>query len=392
MEPDKFQEARTAAPASNAPAAQAPPPAPHHGPDGYGREPQGRDFDWVFIGPHGLRAGWSVLLFAAMYYLFREVIGTLFYAAGLIRDEPIDSALAVMVSELVPFLSLVAAALIMTLIEDRSIQNYNLAGPRRVLHFLSGLVAGFAALSLLVAALAWGGWMHFGLASLSKPQAAGIGVLWAIAFLLVAGVEEGLFRCYSLSTLTRGINFWWALAAQICFCLYLAFTGGNGAWGVYLAAALGVVPCYIVHRKAAASNAVFWQASWVTSTYFGFYHTANTGENWIGIFAASLMGFVFCVSVRLTGSVWWALGCHAAWDWAETFFYGTADSGLQGQGHFLSASPAGNPLWSGGTDGPEGSLLVLGAILLLLLFLLALYARNISESLVAAQPAAHSGN
>jgi membrane protease YdiL (CAAX protease family) len=217
----------------------------------------------------------------------------------------------------------------------------------------------------------------------------GIGIVWAIAFLVVAAVEEGLFRCYSLSTLARGINFWWALAAQIAICLYLAFTGGgNGAWGVYIAAAVGIVPCYIVHQKAAARSAAFWQASWVTSTFFGYYHTSNTGENWIGIFAASLMGFVFCLSVRLTGSAWWALGCHAAWDWAETFFYGTADSGLQGQGHFLAASPIGDPFWSGGADGPEGSLLVLGAILLLFLFLLALYARSRSESSAAARLAA----
>jgi uncharacterized protein len=405
MEPDEVEETRPAAPAPDAPAAPAPDasaaqtalPAPHHGPDPHGHSPRDHDFDWVFIGPHGLRAGWAVLLFAAMYYLFREVIGTLFYAASLIRDEPIDSALAVMVSELVPFLSLIAAALIMTLIDDRGaspnldrrIESYNLAGPRRVPHFLSGLVAGFAALSLLVAALAWGGWMHLGPASLSIPQAAGIGIVWAIAFLLVAGVEEGLFRCYSLSTLTRGINFWWALAAQIGLCIYLFFTGGgNGAWGVYFAAALGLAPCYIVHQKSAAPSAAFWQASWVTSTFFGFYHTSNTGENWIGIFAASLMGFVFCLSVRLTGSVWWALGCHAAWDWAETFFYGTADSGLQGQGHFLTASPAGNSFWSGGADGPEGSLIVLGVILLLLLFLVALYSRNRSESPAAACPAA----
>lgn len=378
MEPDEVEETPLAPATADLP--QTPDSVPHPPPH------IGRDFDWVFIGPHGLRAGWSVLLFAAMYYLFREVIGTLFYAAGLVHDEPIDSAPAVLVSELVPLLSLVAAALIMTLIEDRRIESYNLAGTRRMLHFLSGLAAGFAALSLLVAALACGGWMRLGPASLSIAQAAGIGIVWAVAFLLVAGVEEGLFRCYSLSTLTRGINFWWALAAQIGLCLYLAFTGGgNGAWGVYIAAALGVVPCYIVHQKAAARSAAFWQASWVTSTFFGYYHTANGGENWIGIFAAAFMGFVFCVSVHLTGSAWWALGCHAAWDWAETFFYGAADSGIQGQGHFLTAGPAGNPLWSGGADGPEGSLLVFGAILLL--FLLALYARNKSESPAAVQPA-----
>ncbi len=75
----------------------------------------------------------------------------------------------------------------------------------------------------------------------------------------------------------------------------------------------------------------FWQAAWVTSTVFGLYHTSNSGENWIGILAAAFIGFVFCVSVRVTGSAWWAIGCHAAWDWAETFFYGTADSGMQGK-------------------------------------------------------------
>jgi len=360
--------------------APTPNPAPHPSPQ------HDRDFDWVFIGPHGLRAGWSILLFAALYYLFREVIGTLFFAAGLVHDTPADSAGAVLVAELVPFFALIAAGLIMILIEDTSIDrripSYNLVGPRRIRHFVSGLVAGFAALSLLVAALAWGGWLRFGAASQSAAQAAAIGALWAIAFLLVGSVEEGLFRCYALSTLTRGINFWWALAAQVAICLYLALNGGgNGAWGVYAAAAIGFFPCLALHQRAAARSA-FCQAAWVTSTFFGFYHTSNSGENWIGIFAASFMGFVFCLSVRLTGSAWWAIGCHAAWDWAETFFYGAADSGLQGQGHFLSANPAGNPLWSGGADGPEGSLLVLGVILLLLLFLLALYARN-----SAAQPA-----
>jgi hypothetical protein len=382
-------------------ASRTPLPSPEHH----------RDLDSVFIGPHGLRVGWSILLFAALYYLFREIIASLFYVAGLIHDTPPDSAGAVSIAEFVPFLALVSAALIMVLIETRGaysnidsnideniarrILTYNLAGPRRVPHFLSGLVAGFAALSLLIAALACGGWLRLGPATLPAAQALLNGALWAIAFLLIGSVEEGLFRCYSLSTLTGGINFWWALAAQIGLCIYLALTGGgNGAWGVYLAAAIGFVPCLMLHQKTAAhpesrARSAFWQAAWVTSTFFGFYHTSNNGENWIGVFAAAFIGFVFCVSVRVTGSAWWAIGCHAAWDWAETFFYGAADSGFQGQGHFLSASSAGNPLWSGGADGPEGSLLVLGVVLLLLLFLIAFYARNNSESQAAAamQPA-----
>ena len=105
-------------------------------------------------------------------------------------------------------------------------------------------------------------------------------------------------------------------------------------------------------------------------------HTGNGGENWIGILQAAVIGFVFCMSVRFTGSAWWAIGCHAAWDWAETYFYGAADSGMQGQGHLLSAAPAGNPLLSGGADGPEGSLLGLPLMVLLGLVVLVLYARR----------------
>ena len=336
-----------------------------------------RGFDWVLIGPRGLRAGWSILLFAAAYYLFRLIVGTVFFTVGLVRETSDFSAVSVLFGEMIPLLALLGAAAVMGLIERRRILDYNLTGPSRARHFLSGVAAGFAALSLLAGTLAWGGWLRFGPATLSGAAILRFAALWGCAFLVVAAVEEGLFRCYTLFTLTRGISFWWALAAQIAICLYLALNGGgHDAWGVYAAAVLGFFPCLALHQKAAPRSGAFWQAAWVTSTVFGLYHTSNNGENWIGIFAASFIGFVFCVSVRVTGSVWWAIGCHAAWDWAETFFYGTANSGLQGQGHFLSASPAGNPLWSGGADGPEGSLLVLGVILLLLMLLLVLYGRG----------------
>ncbi len=377
MEPQFQPAVNEQRPASTGVAPRAPQPPPEHG----------RDFDWVFIGPHGLRAGWSLLLFAGLYYLFREVVGTLFFAAGLIHDTPADSAGAVLIAELVPFLSLVAAALVMILIEDRGILSYNLAGPRRARRFLVGLAAGFAASSLLVGGLALGGWLRLAPAALPATTAIRLGALWAAAFLVVAAVEEGLFRCYALSTLTRGINFWWALAAQVAICVYVAVDPGrNGAWGVYLAAAIGFFPCLKLHQKAAPRRG-FWQAAWVTSTFFGFHHTSNSGENWIGVFAAAAIGFVFCVSVHVTGSAWWAIGCHAAWDWAETFFYGTADSGQQGRGHLFSAAQGGNPLWSGGTDGPEGSLLVVAVVVLLLLFLFALYVRKKPGSQMAAHPA-----
>jgi hypothetical protein len=330
-----------------------------------------RDFDWILIGPHGLRAGWSILLFAATFYLFQIAAGIAFFAAGLVDESSGNTPAGMLAGELSALLALAGATALMALIERRRFLSYNLTGPRRPVHFLSGLVAGFAALSLLVGTLAGGGWMRFGAAQPAGLRALSFAAIWGGVFLVVGLFEEGLFRCYALVTLARGINFWWALAAEIGICLYAALRGGEGVSGVYAAAAIGLVPCLILHQRAATRcGGGFWQAAWVTSTFFGFYHTSNPGESGIGIFAAAFIGFVFCVSVRTTGSAWWAIGCHAAWDWAETFFYGAADSGLTPHGCYLTSTPAGNPLWSGGDVGPEGSVLVLGAILFLLALVL----------------------
>jgi hypothetical protein len=125
-----------------------------------------------------------------------------------------------------------------------------------------------------------------------------------------------------------------------------------------------------------AEGAGFWQAAWVTSTLFGFIHTGNGGENWIGIFSAAAIGFVFCVAVKLTGSIWWAIGFHAAWDWGLTYFYGAADSGNPAIGHFLSTTPVGSELWSGGADGPEGSLLILPLLVVILSAIVFVYGRK----------------
>jgi membrane protease YdiL (CAAX protease family) len=277
-----------------------------------------------------------------------------------------------------PFLAMVGAAAIVALIERRrgNLLAYNLLDPRGAGHFVQGLVGGFLGLSALIGALAWGHWLTFGPVALSGAQIFKFAALWGLAFLLVGCVEEGIFRCFLQSTLTRGLNFWWALGIVGAVSLVLILTGkGNGIWGVYILATAGLIPCLILHLKRAESSG-FWQAAWVTSTLFGYVHTGNSGENWIGIFSAAAIGFVFVVSVRVTGSAWWAIGCHAAWDWAETYFYGAADSGNVATGHYLTVNPAGSSFWSGGTDGPEGSVLVLGIIALFIVALVVLYGRR----------------
>jgi hypothetical protein len=356
--------------------------------------PETRALLWILLGPNGLRAGWSVLLFFILFIIVSGFVSLVLFAAHLIDPKNRQfTPYTTSMGEVLQLVGLVVAGVIVALIERRrgNLLAFNLLGPHRVRHFIEGLVAGFVAVSVLVGAMAWGGWLRFDPNALSGAQIFKFAALWGIACLLIGCVEEGSFRCYLQFTLARGINFWWALGIIGLVCLkLLIFNSGNYFWGVYILAGLGLVPCALLHfRKAARSG--FWQASWVTTTLFGFLHTGNPGENWIGIFAAGAIGFVFVVSIRVTGSAWWAIGCHAAWDWTETYFYGAIDSGNVATGHYLTVTPvplkgAGWPvLWSGGGDGPEGSLLVIPVIVLLLVALVLIYGRR--KPATAAAPA-----
>jgi membrane protease YdiL (CAAX protease family) len=345
----------------------------------------------VFFGASGLRAGWSLLVFGSLLYFFSPICGTilsvLVYDVGHLTIHA-RSPLSTIFGEAQWLAALLLAALIVSRLERRRLSDYNLAGPKRLALFLGGAAAGFIAISVLVATLSKGGWMQVGPAALAGTQILKYAALWAIGFALVGLFEEGAFRCYLLYTFTRGVNFWWALASIAPLCLYLLLTSkGQGAWGIYIAALAGLFPClWLEWNKAPQSG--FWQAAWVTSVGFGFIHTFNNGENWIGVLAAAGIGLVFCVSVRLTGSAWWAIGCHASWDWAESYFYGTADSGFAARGHLLTSTPVGSSLWSGGADGPEGSVLVFPIMLLLLAALLLFYGRR--KRLLVNQPASET--
>ena len=50
----------------------------------------------------------------------------------------------------------------------------------------------------------------------------------------------------------------------------------------------------------------------------------------------------------------------------------------------LTTNPAGAVLWSGGADGPEGSLLIIPVVLLMLVAILVIYSRR-KPAVVAAQ-------
>ncbi|MGA7379817.1 MAG: CPBP family intramembrane glutamic endopeptidase, partial [Terriglobales bacterium] len=91
---------------------------------------------------------------------------------------------------------------------------------------------------------------------------------------------------------------------------------------------------------------------------FGAIHLQNPGEAWVGALCAGLIGLFFCFTLRRTGSLWFAVGMHASWDWGESYLYSVPDSGGMVTGHLLNSGFHGSHWLTGGSVGPEGSVLV----------------------------------
>jgi membrane protease YdiL (CAAX protease family) len=300
---------------------------------------------WVLVGPDGLRAGWGLLLWVVIYFLAlsagqavvdgfhglrHDVVATAVEArARLARPESIA---AVGEREGLWALAMLAATWAMARIERRRFGAYGFGGRRRVAYFAMGFAWGLGFLVLLVGVLWKAGWLVFEGRRLWGAEAWAYGAAWVGGFLLVGLFEEGFLRGYVQSTLARGLG----------NLLGLMFdTGPKRGWG-------------------------FWVAAGALSFVFGVGHGGNQGESPVGLWAAGLVGLIFCVTLWKTGSLWWALGFHAAWDWAQSFVFGVADSGTMVGTRLLGSHPVGRVLWSGGATGPEGSLLVLPVLAMVL--------------------------
>ena len=283
----------------------------------------------LFIGSEGLRAGWSLLL--AVFLFLTLMIGGGFLVHALHPAAPSKTGADVPMAPATAFLSeglaLLCVALttwIMATVEHRTFSVFGFANRRGLHNFFAGLAWGAALLSLLVLSLRATGFLVFDARQLFGRSALHYGAVWLGGFLLVGLLEEYLFRGYLQVTLARGLN-------GICDSLH------------------------IPRRETLG----FWAAAVLLSFGFGLTHRSNPGETPIGLRAAGLIGLVFCLSLWRTGSLWWAIGFHASWDWAQSFLYGVADSGLMVRGHLFATHPVGRPILSGGLTGPEGSILIL---------------------------------
>ena len=263
----------------------------------------------IFWNECELRAGWRFLIYLLFVVLF-TLAGTFLVMA--LHFPQIDrtgfTATSMLVHECVGVIATFAAAAIMGMLEARPFGVYGLPHAAAFgARFWQGAAWGIAMIAVIIFLIRAFGGFSFGDLALRGSVLWGYAVLWAVAFLFVGFFEEFLFRGYAQFTLTTGIGFWPTA---------IALSGG-----------------------------------------FGAVHLFNRGEDKIGALSVFVIGMFFCLTLRRTGTLWFAVGLHAAFDWGETFLFSVPDSGLVAPGHMLNSSLQG-PAWlTGGTVGPEGSVM-----------------------------------
>jgi uncharacterized protein len=278
-------------------------------------------FSGLLRGPDGLRSGWAILLFVVIGMLGTVgCFGAVYWIAHLTPSDlsALRTSLAVDIRTalvLAESCALLVATAVLARIERRSWLDYGLRARRVAALFGQGAFWGALLMAVLVGTLALTHAMTIESPGRVSWSLVGSGLLWVALFLPAAFVEELLFRGYPFFRLAR--------------------TGSPT------------------------------RAAIVMSVCFGLAHLGNREEALIGELQVVSIGLVFCLAVWRTGSLWWALGAHTAWNWTQTFIFGCSNSGLVASGHWLVTTATGPGWLSGGMTGPEGSILSLVAVALM---------------------------
>lgn len=266
---------------------------------------------WIFRRGNSWRAGWRFALFLAIYMFAGKGLDLV-----LFRIHFPDRAFtwsSMLLNYLVDFAFVSAIAWLMSRIEGQSFASYGLPpSPNAGRLLWKGAVWGFVpSVVILVPIYLAGGCTFYGLA-LHGRQFVISAMTWALAMLALGFAEEFLFRGYALKTLAEGIG--------------------------------------------------FWPAALLLSSIFGLVHLLfKPHEDWIDPVSVALYGLFWCLTLRRTGSLWFAVGFHAASDYADMIVFAEPNSGNDGKpipGHLLDLRFHGPDWLTGGPRGTEASLLV----------------------------------
>ncbi|MEP7364642.1 MAG: CPBP family intramembrane glutamic endopeptidase [Acidobacteriota bacterium] len=245
-------------------------------------------------------------------YVFFCLVGVL-VVGGLVHDLTDNK----MITGIAATFSAAAIAnvICMRIYEQRSLAEVGLGwSTASVRHLGFGVLGGVgvAALIVLVPAL-------FGLASWTRaaerPSGWGAVLFWFILILFGAVAEEFMFRGYGFQIMARRFGVWATLLPM----------------GVLFAAV----------------------------------HSGNPNVSNFGLLNTFLWGVALGWCVLRSGDLWLAIGVHAGWNWTLPLL-GVNLSGITMRVSGMELQWKLDPLWSGGSYGPEGGLLSLVAMTLLL--------------------------
>jgi uncharacterized protein len=265
-----------------------------------------------FVDPRGLRVGWRLLFYVVMWQVFSLLLDALVFR---VLPETAPEAWQAFAVETKRAIAVLLPAVVMAAIEKRPFGAYGL--PRRGAlgkPFWVGMAWGLVAITALVMAIGAVGDFSLGWLALHGVRIFKFAAFWASFFVIVGFFEEFLLRGYSQFTLTEEIG--------------------------------------------------FWPAALLLSSAFAAMHVGNPGETWVGLLAVAAIGLFFCLTLRRTGNLWFAVGFHASWDWGESYLYSVPDSGGMSPGHLLKSSFHGSRWLTGGSVGPEGSAMLFVVIAL----------------------------
>ncbi len=186
---------------------------------------------------------------------------------------------------------------------------------------------------------------------------AGFGLIilaWAVIFVATLGFGAAVITGVSWTT-TDAVGILAALAGGLIINIFVGITEEADARGYML--------------QNLAEGIKFFPAVLVSSLYFGLLHLLNPGAgigSTLGIFFA---GVLLAMGYYATGRLWFPIGMHAAWNFAEGPLFGFLVSGLNMGGLFHLRITG--PDWlMGGGFGPEAGALavVVEIVLSILLF------------------------
>jgi len=107
-----------------------------------------------------------------------------------------------------------------------------------------------------------------------------------------------------------------------------------------------------------------WTAIAISAVVFGALHAFNPHATAISSIAIAVeAGVLLAVAYAVTESLWFPIGIHAGWNYSESTIYGTNVSGITVHETLFSSETVGPDILTGGSFGPEASIVAVAVCL-----------------------------